>query len=389
MCAGLADPGTMTARPLAGVKVVEIAQNLAGPFAGEILARLGADVVKVERPDGGDDARGWGPPFLADLSPVFHAANTNKRSITLDLRDPKAVAWLIAYLESADVLVQNLRPGVIEELGLGPAALLARHPRLVYCSLGTFGRTGPLRLRPGYEPMVQAFAGLMMVNGEEGMPPMRMGTSVIDVGTGMWAAMGVLAALVERQRTGRGSIVDTSLFETGLGWLTTHFASYRISGTPPPRHRTGSPRLVVFEGFETKNGPVIVAAANDRLFAKLAVALGRPEWATDPRFATNALRLGHRDFLISEIQKILLTRTKGEWVDLLEQAGVPCAPIHTFLEVLAHPQTAATGMIQKVPELDLELMGLPISFDGERPPLRRRAPRLGEHNREIRGDGTP
>src|SRR5256712_672840 len=220
--------------------------------------------------------------------------------------------------------------------------------------------------------MVQAFAGLMMVNGEEGGPPMRMGTSVLDSGTGMWAALGVLAALVERQRTGRGSVVDTSLFETGLAWLANHFASYRITGTPPVRHRTGSTRLVVFEGFETKNGPVIIAAANDRLFAKLAVALGRPEWAADPRFATNALRQKHKTALVPEIQKIMLTRTKGEWVDLLDEAGVPCAPIHTFLEVLAHPQTAATGMIQKVPGLDLELMGLPVAFDGERPPLRRR-----------------
>ena len=251
----------MTALPLAGIKVVEIAQNLAGPFAGEILARLGADVVKVERPDGGDDARGWGPPFLADLSSVFHAANASKRSITLDLRAPGEVAWLVEYLGGVDVLVQNLRPGVIEALGLGPERLLAKNPRLVYCSIGTFGQRGPLRLRPGYEPMVQAFAGLMMVNGEEGGPPMRMGTSVLDSGTGMWAALGVLAALVERQRTGRGSVVDTSLFETGLGWLANHFASYRISGTPPVRHRTGSTRLVVFEGFETKNGPVIIARA--------------------------------------------------------------------------------------------------------------------------------
>ena len=389
MCSGLAALATLTALPLAGIKVVEIAQNLAGPFAGEILARLGADVVKVERPDGGDDARGWGPPFLDDLSPVFHAANASKRSITLDLRDSAAVAWLIEYLEGVDVLVQNLRPGVLEELGLGPETLLSLHPRLVYCSLGTFGRSGPLRLRPGYEPMVQAFAGLMMVNGEEGGPPMRMGTSVLDSGTGMWAALGVLAALVERQRTGRGSVVDTSLFETGLAWLANHFASYRITGTPPVRHRTGSTRLVVFEGFETKNGPVIIAAANDRLFAKLAVALGRPEWAADPRFATNALRQEHKAALVPEIQKIMLTRTKGEWVDLLDEAGVPCAPIHTFLEVLAHPQTAATGMIQKVPGLDLELMGLPVAFDGERPPLRRRAPRLGEHDREIRGGGRP
>ncbi len=377
----------MTGLPLAGIKVVEIAQNLAGPFAGEILAHMGADVVKVERPDGGDDARGWGPPFFAGTAALFHAVNASKRSITLDLKDARALAWLTEYIAGADALVQNLRPGVIEELGLTPEALLARNPRLVYCSLWTFGRRGPLRLRPGYEPMVQAFAGLMMVNGEEGGPPMRIGTSVIDCGTGMWAAMGVLAGLVQRQRTGRGCVVDTSLYETALAWLTNHFASYRISGNPPVRHRTGSSRLIVFQGFETKNGPVIIAAANDRLFAKLAQALGRPEWATDPRFTTNALRQEHKAQLIPEIETIMRTRTKGEWVDILEDAGVPCAPIQTFLEVLAHPQTVATGMIQHVPELDLELMGLPISFDGVRPPLRRRAPTLGEHNDEIIGDG--
>jgi len=189
---------------------------------------------------------------------------------------------------------------------------------------------------------------------------------------------------VQRERTGLGCTVDTSLFETALGWLTGHFAGYRLSGQLPVRHRTGSNRLVVFQGFETKNGPVIIAAANDRLFAKLAAALGRPEWAADPRFASNAGRVAHRDALISEIEAIMRTRTKGEWVDLMEEAGVPCAPIHSLPEVLAHPQTAATGMIQPVPGTDLELMGLPISFDGERPGVRSAAPALGQHNEEIR-----
>jgi crotonobetainyl-CoA:carnitine CoA-transferase CaiB-like acyl-CoA transferase len=374
--------------PLAGIKVVEIAQNLAGPYAGAILAHMGADVVKVERPEG-DDARGWGPPFWRGTSPAFLAVNGNKRSIALDLTDARAVGWLMDYLAGADVLVQNLRPGAIEALGLGPEAVLARHPRLVYCSLLAFGRAGPLRLKPGYEPMVQAFAGLMMVSGEEGGPPTRIGTSILDLGTGMWAAIGALGGLLQRQRTGRGCVVDTSLFETALGWLGGHYATFRVSGEPPARHRTGSPRVVVFQGFETRTGPLIVAAANDRLFAKLARALGRPEWADDPRFATNARRVANKDALLPEVEAIMLTRTKGEWIDRLEAAGVPCAPVHDLREVLAHPQTAAVGMIQPVPGLDLDLMGLPVCFDGARPPIRRPPPGVGEHGAEIRGAARP
>ena len=237
--------------------------------------------------------------------------------------------------------------------------------------------------------MVQAFAGLMTVNGDEGGPPTRIGTSILDYGTGMWAALGTLAALVRRQQTGRGGVVDASLFETALAWLTGHHASYRITGELPVPHRSGSRRLVVFQAFEAKDGPLIVAAANDRLFIKLARALGRPEWAEDPRFTTNAARVANRAALIPEIEAIMKTRTKAEWLERLERAGVPCAPIQNLAEVLAEPQTAATGMLQAVPDLGLELLGLPLSFDGERPPIRRRAPHLGEHDGEIRGRLTP
>jgi len=281
------------------------------------------------------------------------------------------------------VLVQNLRPGVIEELGLGPDTLLELNPRLVFCSLWAFGRSGPRRLRPGYEPMVQAFAGLFSVNGGEEDPPSRFGAPVLDLGTGMWAAMGVLAALHQRARTGRGAVVDTSLFETALGWLSGHVAGYKFTGDLPSRERTGSRRLVPFQGFQTKNGTVIIAAGNDRLFAKLAAALGHAEWATDPRFVTNAERRAHREELIVEMERILTTRTKGEWIDILEEAGVPCAPIQDLREMLAEPQTAAMGMLQSVPDLGLDLMTLPVSFDGRRPPVRRRAPTLGEHTKDI------
>ena len=370
--------------PLEGIRVVEVAQNLAGPMAAEILAHLGADVIKVERPEG-DDARKWGPPFWKGVSPGFLAVNANKRGITLDLKDPQAVAWLMDFLAGADVLVQNLRPGSLEELGLGPDVLLARHPRLIYCSVWAFGSTGPLKLKPGFEPMVQAFSGLMMMNGDEGGPPTRIGTSILDYGTGMWTAMGALAGLVQRERTGRGCVVDASLYETGLAWLKGHFASFRASGEVPERHRTGSQRVVPFQGFETKTGTIIVAAGNDRLFAKLAAVVGHPEWAKEERFATNAARVANKPALLALLDAIFPTRTKGEWIDLLEAGGVPCGPIHSLPEAVAQPQAEAIGIIQPLPGDDYEVVALPISFDGRRPPIRRAPPRLGEHNAEVRG----
>jgi crotonobetainyl-CoA:carnitine CoA-transferase CaiB-like acyl-CoA transferase len=371
-------------RPLDGIRVVEVAENLAGPFAAQILAFLGADVVKVERPDG-DAARGWGPPFWRGTSPGFLCVNNDKRSITLDLKDTAAVAWLVDYVGAVDVFIQNQRPGAIDELGLGPARLMEKNPRLVYCALSAFGTSGPRRLQPGYEPIVQAFGGLFSINGEEHGPATRMGTSMLDFGSGMWGAIGVLGGLVQRQRTGRGCVVDASLFETALAWLTNHAAGFQVTGQLPVRHRTGSPRLVVFQAFETKDGEVVVAAGNDRLFAKLATALGHPEWGKDPRFTTNALRVANRDALIPAIEAIMRTRTRQEWADALDEAGVPCAPINDLRDVLEHPQTAATGMVQPVPGLDLSLIGLPISFDGERPRIRRAPPALGEHNQEILG----
>ncbi len=369
--------------PLDGVRVVELGQALAGPMAGEILAHLGADVVKVERPEG-DDARRWGPPFWQGTAPGFLAVNANKRAITLDLKDAAARAWLVDYLQDVDVVVQNLRPGVVEELGLDAATLGARYPRLVYCSVWAFGRTGPLGRHPGYEPMLQAFSGLMAMNGDADGPPTRIGTSILDYGTGMWAALGVLAALWQRERTGRGATVDASLLETGLGWLKGHFAAYGASGEVPERHRTGSRRLVPFESFETRTGPLLVGAGNDRLFVKLAEALGRPEWGRDPRFATNAARVAHRGELLAAIEAITRERPLDEWVARLEAAGVPCAPIHSLPDALATAQARATGMMAPVPGQDLALMALPLSFDGARPPIRRAPPRLGEHDGEIK-----
>jgi len=365
--------------PLEGVKVVEIGQNLAGPYASEILAMLGAEVVKIERPEG-DDARGWGPPFHAGIATSFHAVNRNKRSVVVDLKDKAALAWLKDFIGTRDILVQNMRPGSLEGFGLGAEALRALYPQLIYCSLHAFGAKGPLALKPGYEPIVQAFAGMFSVNGLAEAPPARVGMQVLDLGTGVWAALGCLAALQLRAKTGAGCVVDTSLFETGLGWMAQHFAGFNESGRQPPRHRTGNPKLIVFQAFDTADGEIVVAAANDRLFVKFCAALGHPDWGNDPRFRTNADRIAHRDMLLPMLEVAMKHHTSAHWTEVLEEAGIPCSPIHDLAAVKAHPQTEALGIMQPMPGYALEGISLPVSFDGSRPPVRQGAPTLGEAN---------
>ncbi len=372
-------------QPLSGIKVVEFANNIAGPYAGYILAMLGADVLKIERPESGDDARGWGPPFWRGTSATFQALNVNKRGITLDLKDSAHIAWVEDYLKGCDVLVHNLRPGVMDDLGLGSEAITRLNPRLVYCNLSAFGPTGPMQRNPGYEPMVQAFAGLFSINGYPDRPGARIGTSVLDLGSATWAALGCIVGLLQRQHTGKGCVVDASLYETALGLLTVHFARFQASGTLPERHPSGSLAVVIFQAIDTADGQVIVAAANDRLFAKLAVELGHPEWVEDARFKTNADRHANKDTLIPLVEQIMRGHPSEVWVARLEKVGVPCAAINDLTHMKAHPQTAALGMVQPVPEIDLELMSLPLSLDGERPSIRTRAPKLGEHNAMLEG----
>ncbi len=375
----------MSTLPLAGIKVAEIANNIAGPYVGYILAMLGADVLKIERPETGDDARGWGPPFWRGTSATFQALNVNKRGITVDLRDPAQLAWVESYVQGCDVLVHNLRPGVMDELGLGSEPMRSANPRLVYCSVSAFGPTGPMHRNPGYEPMVQAFAGLFSINGYPDRPGARIGTSVLDLGSGVWAALGCVTAIYQRERTGKGCVVDASLFETALGLLTVHFARYQASGKLPERHPSGSLAVVIFEGFDTADGQVIVAAANDRLFRKFAVEVGHPEWAQDPRYKTNADRHANKERLLAAVREIMRQHPSEVWVDRLEKAGVPCAPINDLSHMKTHAQTAATKMVQPVPEIDMELMALPLTLNGVRPTIRTRAPGLGEHNAEIPG----
>jgi crotonobetainyl-CoA:carnitine CoA-transferase CaiB-like acyl-CoA transferase len=283
-------------------------------------------------------------------------------------------------------VIQNLRPGSAEEFGLDAASLRALKPALVYCTIGAFGAHGPLKDRPGYDPLMQAFAGLMSVTGEPDQPPVRVGTSIIDMAAGMWSVIAVLAALLRRKADGRGAAVDTSLYETALAWMCYHAANFQASGELPKRQGSGAAMIVPYRGYATKDGFIIIAAGNDKLFVALSKVLGHPEWATDPRFQTNPDRVNNQTVLYRWIEDIVRERTSREWHDLLDTAAIPNAPMQTIADVLAHPQTKALGMLQASPEGDITLLGLPLSFDGSRPAFRKSPPALGAHTQEIFGD---
>ena len=373
--------------PLSGLTVIEIGQNIAGPFAGTILADLGADVIKIEKP-GGDDARFWLVEKDGERHPLaFHILNRNKRSAVVDFKDEAALARFLALVERADVLVHNLRPGQAEALGIGHAALEARNPRLVYCEVGAFGRAGPLASRPGYEPLAHAYAGIMAMNGPVEGPPMHAGASIVDPGTGMWAVIGILSALRRRERTGKGGRVDVSLFETGLGWVYQPLSDYLFTGREPERQGNGNSMLTPYQVFETATGPIMVAAGNDRLYRQLCDVLGRPEWGTDARFASVRDRLTNRAALIPLIELALLTRPRDMWQAALEAAGVPHAPIAKVSEAADDAQTAALGAVLTEPDTGYPVLGLPLSLDGVRPPVRTAAPALGAHTQDVFGPG--
>ena len=379
-----------SALPLSGVTVVEFCHSVAGPYAGSILADLGADVVKVESLQTGDYARDWGPPFSHGTSTLFHVLNHNKRGVALDLRDSVTCERLTTYiLDHADVVMQNMRPGAIDKLGLGAQALRAKKPALIYCDLGAYGRSGPLRDRPGYDPLMQAHGGIMSVTGVEGGEPVRVGVSIVDQGAGMWAAMGILAALNRRHVTGEGCHVTTSLFETAIGWMAPHIGGYLSGGAMRRPLGSGVTEIVPHQAFPTADGYIMVAAGNDNLFRALCGAIEHMEFVTDARFATNSKRVENRRTLVPMLEDIFRARPSADWQSRLDAAGVPAAPIENVAQVVASPQTEALGILQKAPDLDLTLTGLPLEFDGTRPPYRASAPALGQHNDLLSTSDVP
>jgi len=369
-------------RPLSGLTVVEIGHSVAAPYAGMILGELGAEVIKVENPKGGDPCRGWGPPFTGDTATAFYAFNRAKRGVTIDLADPDQANKLRALIrDRADVLIHNLKHGALDRYGLSADVLTAEKPSLVWCNLGAFGATGPLRDRPGYDPMMQAYGGLMSLLGEDGRPPVRVGVSIIDIATGMWSVIGILAALQERQRTGRGGVVDTSLYETTLAWMALPISAYLANGEIPKRHGSGLEQIVPYQAFETADGFMMVAAGNDNLFRRLCAALGRPGLAEEARFRTNAERVVNRRDLIPILTDLFRAAPIAVWAERLDSAGIPYSPIQTIDQVVSDTQTAALGIIQQWSGSPaLSLVGLPLSFDGARPAFAKAAPGLGEDN---------
>ena len=367
----------MAFEPLRGIRVLDLTSSLAGPTATEILGALGADVVKIEHPGRGDEARDWGPRFYEGGSVMFFAANAGKRSLGLDLKSPQGLEVLLRLAGEADVVVQSLRPGTAERLGLGPDALRERNPRLVYATIGAFGRSGPLASEPGYDPLMQAAAGIMSVTGEAGGHPVRVGVSLIDIGTGVWAALAIVAALHE----GQGRTLDLSLYETAVSLAPYQLVDVLAGGAPPGRHGTAFPLIVPYQVFETSDGELMVVAANDRLYAKTCRALGAPELADDERFTTNPLRVANRDELIPLLQARMATETTADLLARLRDAGVPASPVNDLTGVAQDAQLRATGILQ---ELDgRELVSPPFSADGERVRYRSEPPLLGQHSREI------
>lgn len=373
---------------LNGIRVVEIGQALSAPFASETLGFLGAEVIKVERPSG-DDTREWGEPYRDGSSVIFHMVNRNKKSVVLDLAQSGDREKLLAVIGSADVFLHNLRPGSAERMGLGAEALRRQFPKLIYGELGAFGNRGPLRDGAGYEMLMQAFSGIMSITGEPEGVPVRAGPSICDFGSGLWLALGVLAALLKRQQTDAGCTVSTSIYETGLFWSLLPSADYVGHGRQPGRVGNGHPAITPYGLFETGDGSLILGAGNDRLFARLARALDREELAADPRFKENRSRLKHRRVIEGLVAEILLGNTTEHWMSVLSAAGVPCSPVQSVPEAIEHPQTKALGILQQSEGApDLRIVGLPLSFDGERPALRTSAPKLGADNETVLGSGA-
>jgi formyl-CoA transferase len=362
--------------------VIEIGQVLAGPYAGAILADLGATVIKIEKPDGGDDGRRMGVPYLDDDSLTFHEFNRGKHSVTLDLKTPEGIASLHALADRADVLIHNLRPDVPVALGIDPDHFCARHPRLIYCEISGFGQHGPMRLDPAFEPLVQAVSGMITINGDPSSPPSRLPISAVDLGTGMWSVIGLLTALRRRDKTGRGCVVRTSLFDTAVGWLSQRVNTLVNQGVEMRREpQSGHSGLVPYQVFTAADGDLMVCVGNDRLFAKFCDILGRPEWISDPAFATNRARLTNRDQLVPLIAAEIVRNARTDWCEAFVAAGVPCAPVNSLREAVALEQFAASEMLG--PPLAggaMQLVGLPISFDGARRHANTIAPKLGADN---------
>lgn len=376
----------LTPPVLDGVRVLDLTRNFAGPFCTMILGDLGAEVVKVEQPGAGDDTRAWGPPSWGDLSAAFASANRNKRALAVDLNRADGVDIVRSLARRADVLVESFKPGSLDRRGLGWDELSQLNDQLVYCSVSAYGQTGPMRDGPGYDPVIQAFTGIMHITGHPEGEAARLGVGALDLGAAMWAVIGIQSALSQRKMTGRGARVETSLLETATWWLSYHLGGFLASGVDPQRQGTTTGFIAPYESFPTAEGDIFVAAPNDNLFRAFVRAIDLPDLVDDPRFVDNPTRVRHRVALRDRIVVRLAARSAVEWESVLREASVPCTRVRSVGDFAADPQLEALGLVRPLPHDDapsLEAVDLPVRVDGVRATRWTPPPRLGQDTDEV------
>ncbi|GAB3476513.1 CaiB/BaiF CoA transferase family protein [Polaromonas eurypsychrophila] len=383
--------------PLTGVRVLDLSRVLAGPWAGQLLADLGADVVKVEKPGAGDDTRAWGPPYLEDASghntteaTYFLCANRNKRSVAIDTATSEGQAQVRALAQQADVLLENFKVSGLQRYGLDYASLKEANPRLVYCSITGFGQTGPYAARAGYDFLIQGMGGLMSVtgqpDGEPGAGPQKVGVALTDIMTGLYATIAVQAALAEREKSGLGQHIDLALLDVQIACLANQASNYLAGGMVPRRMGNAHPNIVPYRAFPTADGDIILAVGNDGQFARFCTVAGHPDWSSDERFSSNAQRLANRAVLVPLLRQATVMRSSADWIAALEAAGVPCGPINHIDQVFADPQVIARGLQITLPHTlagSVPLVANPIRLSGSPVAYRRPPPLLGEHTAEV------
>jgi formyl-CoA transferase len=380
--------GAMT-RPLKGIKVLDLSRVLAGPWCTQLLADLGAEVIKVERPGSGDDTRHWGPPWHGEgdarVAAYFLSCNRGKKSAAIEFATPEGAALVRRLAAGADVVVENFKVGGLTKFGLDAASLRTENPRLVYASITGFGQTGPYAERAGYDYIIQGMGGLMSItglpDGEPGGGPMRVGVAVVDLFTGLYTAVAIIAALFRRERSGEGAHIDMALFDTQLAMLANQASNALVSGKDPPRQGNTHPNIVPYQPFAAADQPIIIAIGNDRQFARLAEICGHSEWVNDERFRSNAARVANRDAMVRAVGDAICRKPAAQWLEQLESAGIPAGPINRVSEALADVQAQHRAMVRTI--AGTELVGSPIRADGQRADSDLPPPRLGEHSHEV------
>lgn len=376
-------------RPLEGIKVLDLSRVLAGPWCTQLLADLGAEVVKIERPGAGDDTRHWGPPWHGEgdrrVAAYFLSCNRGKKSAAIDFACPEGAALVRKLAEQADVVIENFKVGGLSKFGLDAKSLRAANPRLVYASITGFGQDGPYADRAGYDYIIQGMGGLMSITGlPDGVPgggPMRVGVAVVDLFTGLYTCVSILAALLRRERTGEGAHIDMALFDTQLAMLANQASNALISGTDPPRQGNTHPNIVPYQPFEAADQPIIIAIGNDRQFARLAEICGHPEWTRDARFVSNEARVANRDDMVGLVSEAIATKPAGQWLQQLEAAGIPAGPINRISQALSDVQAEHRQMVRTI--AGVPQVGSPVRLDGARADADLPPPALGEHTDEV------